>query len=137
MIIEKEITKTITETVHDTVFQVEKDSSYYRAYIDCVNGKPVLKDPESKPGRKLKEPKVNLDDQGNLNVDCEAEAEELFAQWKSTYEKEKIEIEVPVIVPAELSWFQKLYLTMGKLFLIIIACIVGYFIFKIINNIRG
>ena len=71
-----EETKTIyvkaIEKVKDTVFVIEKDSSMYQAYIDCVNGKPVLKQsfedyqnqhpktaivPLQKEGKYLKTPK--------------------------------------------------------------------------------
>lgn len=82
---EKEaVTKTIIEAVHDTVFKTEIDSSTYKALLECRDGKVVVKEvTQAEPGRKLKSPKVRIDND-KLSVDCEARAEELFAYWKST-----------------------------------------------------
>lgn len=35
----------IKEVVRDTVITVKADSTYYEAWIECVNGKPVLREP--------------------------------------------------------------------------------------------
>ncbi len=79
-------TKTITNTVHDTVFKTETDSSAYKALLECRNGKVVIKKvTQSDPGRKLKSPKVQIDNDNQLTVDCEARAEELLASWKATH----------------------------------------------------
>ncbi|WP_395049405.1 hypothetical protein [Flavobacterium sp.] len=78
--------KTITfkETVHDTVFTIEKDSSSLKALLECQNGKVVIKNiVQSEPGRKLKSPKVQIAD-NVLQVDCEARAQELLAHYKDT-----------------------------------------------------
>ena len=81
-------TKTTVQTVHDTVFKTEIDSSAYRALLECRDGKVVVKEvSKSEPGRILKSPKVRVDN-NNLSVDCEAKAQELFAFWKSTQVKE-------------------------------------------------
>ena len=100
-----EETKTIyvkaIEKVKDTVFVIEKDSSMYQAYIDCVNGRPVLvertpeyqphrttaTEPKLKEGKYLKIPQVKLNN-GLLTVNCEKEAQRLFAQWKEKYTAE-------------------------------------------------
>jgi hypothetical protein len=78
------ITKTTVEQVHDTVFQTAIDSSTYKALLECRGGKVVIKEvTQAEPGRKLKSPKVRIDN-NQLNVDCTAEAEKMFAFWKST-----------------------------------------------------
>jgi hypothetical protein len=117
-------TKTITETVHDTIFKIEKDSSYYQALLDCQDGKVVVKNViQSEPGRNLKSPKVRIDN-NQLNVDCEARAQELFAQWKSTHETDSITIikEVPVVTNV-LTWWQqtqiKLFWFFGSILLVL------------------
>ncbi|GEJ34949.1 hypothetical protein FPN185_contig00114-0001 [Flavobacterium psychrophilum] len=43
IVVQNETTKTITETVHDTVFKIEKDSSSLKALLECQGGKIVLK----------------------------------------------------------------------------------------------
>jgi len=78
-------TITVKETVHDTVFKIEKDSSSYRALLECQNGKVVIKDvSQAEPGRKLKSPRVRLDN-NQLKIDCETRAEELLAHYKDTH----------------------------------------------------
>ncbi|NDP26453.1 MAG: hypothetical protein GZ087_03360 [Flavobacterium sp.] len=79
--------KTITfkETVHDTVFKIEKDSSSYLALLECQNGKVVIKEvTRAEPGRNLNIPKVRLDS-NQLKIDCEARAQELLAHYKETH----------------------------------------------------
>lgn len=123
---------TTKEVIHDTIFQTEKDSSYYKAYLECVNGKVVLKQatkPIVKPGKHLKPPKVNLKD-NILTVNCKAEAQKLFAQWKDTYIKEHQQIikRIPYAVEKPPSWWQKTQINLGRIFLgilVLIAIIVG------------
>jgi predicted component of type VI protein secretion system len=79
-------TITVKETVHDTIFKIEKDSSSYRALLECQNGKVVIKEvSQAEPGRNLKSPRVRLDS-NQLKVDCEARAQELLAHYKDTHE---------------------------------------------------
>lgn len=132
--IETTNTVTKTEVIRDTVFTIQKDSSYYKAYLECVNGKVVISPrikPESKKGKHLKPPKVNIKD-NIITVDCEAEAQKLFAQWKETYINTVFETirEHPYIVEKELSWWQNAQIILGRL-LILIAALIGLgFAFK-------
>ncbi|WP_264548022.1 hypothetical protein [Flavobacterium sp. N2820] len=114
--------KTITETVHDTIFKIEADSSTYQALLDCQNGKVVVKEViNAEPGRTLKSPKVRIDN-NKLRVDCEARAQELFAQWKSTHETEKIFVskEIPVITN-KLTWWQQTKIRLFWILLIYVS----------------
>lgn len=118
-------TKEITHTVRDTVYQIEADQSLYQAYIECVNGKPVLKNtPEtksnSKAGKSLDQPKATIN--GNLlNIECNKKAEELFKQWKETYIKEQeqkpIYVPQPVYKDKPLTLWQKSQIWLGRIFL--------------------
>ncbi|PTT43724.1 hypothetical protein DBR28_00090 [Chryseobacterium sp. HMWF028] len=129
-------TKTVTVTVKDTVLVSVPDSLYYEAYVDCVNNKPVLRDPAQKntPGVKSD---VSLTD-GKLKILVNTEAQKLFHKWKEQYiqsEKERIQkIPVPypeikkVPVPAELSFFQTLYIWLGK---IAFFALIGFILYKI------
>lgn len=79
-------THIITETLHDTIFKIEKDSSFYRAFLECQNGKVVVKEvTQAEPGRKLKSPKVRIVN-NELKVDCEKQIEHLKAQLKNKVE---------------------------------------------------
>lgn len=126
-------TKEIKTIIRDTNFLTEKDSSYYKAYIECVNGKPVLKQPKSTPGKNLNAPKVDLKD-NELKVDCYAEAQELFYQWKETYTKENQSktIKIPYAVPTPLTQFQVVQLWLGKilLFLLLLFIIAAFLRYK-------
>jgi hypothetical protein len=122
-------TKETFKTVRDTIYKVEADSSFYSAYIECVNGKPILKEtPEtkeaSKPGKALKVPKTTL--VGNkLNCDCELQEQELHKQWEETYTKEHeqtpIYINVPVEVKKPLTFWQKTQIWFGRIFMGILS----------------
>lgn len=128
------ITNTIEtfKTVRDTIYKVDADSSFYTAFIDCVNGKPILREtPEtkaaSKPGKNLKVPKTTL--VGNkLNCDCEAQEQELHKQWEETYTKEHeqtpIYINVPVEVEKPLTFWQKTQIWFGRFFIGILSLFV-------------
>lgn len=128
-------TKTIQETIHDTVFKIEKDSSTYKALLDCENGKVVIKNvSESLPGRNLKSPRVRLTDNNKIQVDCEAKAQELFAKWKSTHEKETIykEVKFPIKVN-EITGWQGFQIWCGRLLLLGILVGVVFTVFRVIN----
>ena len=123
--IETTNTITIKEVIRDTIFQTEKDSSYYKAYLECVNGKVVVKQatkPVVKSGKFLQPPKVSLKD-NILTIDCKAEAQKLFAQWKDTYTKELQSAikHIPYAVTTPLSWWQKTQIILGRIFLGILA----------------
>ena len=83
--------KTVTKTVHDTIFKIEKDSSTYKAYLDCVNGKVSIVNPsiENKKGKNLSIPKVVIKD-NYITVDCQLKEQELYAKWKQTNTAETI-----------------------------------------------
>ena len=133
------------ETVKDTVLVVEKDSSYYSAYIDCVNGKPVLIQsqkqisdynqknpgqtataPKSVAGRSVKSPAVNLEN-GVLSVNCQKEAEKLFFKWRETYIKELQINNKPVYKDRELTNFQIVKITIGSIVIWILGLAVLVF----------
>lgn len=141
-----EITRTVETVKHDTVVTLRKDSAYYQAYIDCVNGKPVLissqgqaeaynarngatkaKLPISQAGRAMAAPSVQLKD-GQLSVNCTQEAQKLFFTWRDKYIQENHKEIVPG-KPVEklLTKFQTLKLWLGGL-LFWAACL-GAFLF--------
>lgn len=133
VIVEKTKEVTVTETVKDTVLVTEKDSSYYDAYIECINSKPVIKQPKATPGKTLAAPKVTLTD-NQLHVDCTKEAEQLFFEWKERFLKELSTEQVPVLVPAEFTEWQIILMALGKLCLFLFLIPIIYIIYKIIKR---
>jgi len=114
-------TVTIKEVIRDTVFEIKPDSSYYKAYLECVNGKVVVKQdakPIIKSGKFLQPPKVSLKD-NILTIDCEAEAQKLFYQWKDVYRENMKSViqKIPYPVEKPLSWWQKTEIVLGRIFL--------------------
>lgn len=125
------ITKTITEFKRDTIVKVEADSSFYEALIECQNGKPVLLRPRNfgtkevtekkTAGKNLQPPKVQLDDLGKLKISCTYLANQLkiTLKEKQILEQklnEKTIVPPPKIIEKELSWWQNLWITLGKIF---------------------
>lgn len=113
------ITKVITE--RDTILKIEKDSSLYNAYIKCVNKEPILIVDTLEIVKYSKiTPKVSLND-GKLEVNCVKEAEELFFKWKQEYIKENTKTTIKetnvVEVPRQLTWWQKLFIKLGQIFI--------------------
>jgi len=90
--------------------------------IECQNKKPVIKQTtESKTGKALNPPGISID--GNvLSVDCESKAQELFATWKSNHTFETITEKVPYEVERDFTFFEKLFLVLGK----ILAVLIGF-----------
>jgi hypothetical protein len=123
-VLSEEKTKTITvkETVHDTVFKIQKDSSSYKALLECQNGKVVFKNvTQVEPGRTLKSPKVRLDN-NKLTVDCELKEQELYARWKSQQVKE---VELQTLKTTkfvnQLTFWQKVQIWLGRIFLLVLV----------------
>lgn len=132
-----ETTKTITQISRDTVFSVKADSSFYRAYIDCVNGKPVFKNEQSKPGTNLKAPKVVFKDRF-LQVDCKIDSSKIALKWLEkniTIEKPKV-VFVPKEVSVEkpLNWWQKTQMALGRLMAFQIMLFIIYLLTKFLKK---
>lgn len=100
VVVKEIVTETITEQVHDTVFITEPDESMLQALLECQDGKVVIKEViKEVPGKSiLHTPNIDIKD-NVLEVDCEARAQELFAEWKSTHTQKTTEITKEVPVP--------------------------------------
>ncbi|WP_336834079.1 hypothetical protein [Sphingobacterium siyangense] len=117
-----------TSIVHerDTTIQIEQDSSFYRAWIECQNNKPVLKNPIlGKGSGKVKAPIVSLDSSGRLDVGCVTENIALRIKLKEleTQINEKVTETVEVAKP--LTFFQELFIKVGQIFCLYILFTIG------------
>lgn len=123
--------ETVTEAVHDTVFETEADSSFYKALLECKNGKIVTKEViNASPGKNLRAPKVTIKD-NQLTIDCYAEVQKLLAQWKSKQITKTTLKPAPVYIERELTFLEKFFMNLGKISLLIIA---GWFTIWIIKK---
>ncbi|WP_143349724.1 MULTISPECIES: hypothetical protein [Elizabethkingia] len=137
----------IKEVIRDTVITVKADSTYYDAWIECVNGKPVLREPVSDSPEKvsvevkeypyskaalpkepylkpLQKPKVTLDENGRLSVECKKEVEQIKAQLINKYESRIRDLERTALVEKDLKWWQKTLMWLGVAFLGLVAFVV-------------
>ena len=135
------VTKTITEVKRDTIIKVKADSSFYESMIECQNGKPILlQNPKFgndaykiTAGKNLQAPEVNLSNDGKLKITCQYFENLLKVTLK---EKQVLEAKLsektitppPQLIEKQLSWWQKLWLTLGKL---LSASLLIYLITKI------
>lgn len=129
-----EVTNTITtkEVVRDTIFETKKDSSYYKAWLECQDGKVIIRDkPKTVNGKYLQPPKVIIKD-NYISVDCEAEAQKLFAQWKDIYREnlKSVLTTNTVEVERQLTWWQNFQIWCGRVFLAIALFTVVKFLIK-------
>lgn len=121
-IVEK--TVTIREVVLDTTFTTAPDSSQavFKLVADETTGSLKVEPLQSKPGRILNAPKVNIKD-NILTVDCKSEADKLFAQWKVTYidSVSKTTITLPSQpIDKPLTGFQKTLMWLGGAFILLV-----------------
>jgi hypothetical protein len=122
-------TKTITQTVHDTIFKTEKDSSSLKALLECQNGKVIFKNVvQSEPGRTLKSPKVQIVD-NVLQIDCEARAQELLAHYKNTHEA-TVKTITKIIEVNKLTWWQEAQIKGFKSLVLLLLAVVVYMVIK-------
>lgn len=124
-------TITITETLHDTIFKIAKDSSSYHALLECLNGKVILKNViQAEPGRTLKSPKVRLDN-NKLQVNCNLKEQELYAAWKSKQVKEVQEKTITITKFTNyLTFWQKVQIWLGRFLLLVLLMLIARFVYK-------
>lgn len=113
-------TVTITQTVHDTIFKIEKDSSSYKALLACQNGKVMITSvTQAESGRSLKSPKVRVEN-NKLYVDCELKEQEFYAFWKSNQVRD-FELKSDIEYINRLTFWQKLQIWLGRIFLVLLC----------------
>jgi len=123
------IEKVVTKTERDTIFIIEADSSYYNAWVECINNKPVLRNPITQEGNNsLKTPLVSLDLNGQLNVLCatenlelKARINELVTEINNTSSTTEY---IPIEVVKPLTFFQKLFINLGMIFTLILLSLI-------------
>ncbi|KIA86585.1 hypothetical protein [Flavobacterium sp. AED] len=119
IVLQNETTKTIIETVHDTIFKIEKDNSSLEALLECQNGKVVIKQiVQGEPGRTLNSPKVRIAD-NLLKVDCEVRAQELLAHYKNTHEANTIIKTLPPIEINRITNWQKAQINLFRIYAVL------------------
>lgn len=100
--------------VRDTFIKTEQDSATMALYLECINGKVVVKNSEIQQGHKTKQSYSLINNK--LTADCKVDSGSVAFAWlenhKEHWKKEVIETQRPV--PIELTKWQKFYLNIGK-----------------------
>jgi len=124
----------------DTVFKTLADSSYYEAWLKCVNGKVVVVDASTKASKngKLQNPKVNIKN-NKITVGCQLEEQKLFAKWNEQHKTETITntLRIPYPVPAEFTSWQSFQLWCGRIFLALMLLVLIGWIVKLKTKTNG
>lgn len=116
----KESVRIEKQTLRDTIVKTVSDSAFYKAYIECKEGVPVITHSEKDNGKNIQQ-EISLN--GNwFQVKSKKSPEEISIPIKDirveTNEKEVIKVpypvEVPVEVPKPLTWWQKLWIKIGQ-----------------------
>lgn len=125
--------KYVTEFVHDTVYVIDADTSSFTADLFVSDsGTIFIQNTASFDGKYLHAPKVVIKN-NRIKVDCTAEAQSLFKQWKSKHilEKKSNTFTRTKLVEKELSLWQKFEIWTGRIGLIIaLIGLISYFIKK-------
>ena len=85
--------------IRDTVVLTEVDSSSVRIIIECdtIKNEPIITSIKTIGGNRLKPPEVLMNN-GVIDVNCKAEAEELFIQWKEEYLSKQTTHTIPQLI---------------------------------------
>jgi hypothetical protein len=125
--------KIVTEYVHDTVYVIESDTSSFTAnLIVSDSGQIFIQNTSSNSGKYLNYPKVVIKN-NQIKIDCTAEAQRLFKQWKSKHilEKKSNTFTRTKLVEKELSLWQKFQIKLGQI-AVLVALI--WALYKLLKN---
>ena len=120
-----ESTKTITKIQRDTVLVVKPDSSYYKAYVECRDGKPyIVRDSIVEKGKRISVPKVEIKN-NYLQVKCKVDSAKIALKWwetNTTIQDPKI-IYIPKVeyIEKPFRWYHKTLMWIGGIFLFLSA----------------
>ncbi|OWP84343.1 hypothetical protein BWK59_05835 [Flavobacterium davisii] len=107
------------QTLRDTIVKTKQDSSFYKALLECQNGKVVINRPVNfQEGEVLKIPEVELQD-NYLTVKCKLPSQEVPVQLTENHtERIKNVLKIKTqYVPRELTWWQTTQTNMGRVFM--------------------
>jgi hypothetical protein len=102
--------------------------------LECdENGKVIMSAAQAEHTRRMAM-QYSLDSLGRLLVKAKTEPDTIKVPYYITKVKQAEVKTVPYPVPAELSWFQKLCITIGKFAIGAIALALAYFAYKVLKK---
>jgi hypothetical protein len=104
----------IITRLRDTTITTPADSSFYEAYIKCLNGKPVIINSKQKDGKRSSV-KVEIDSDGILSVNCKADSLEQVIHIKDTEIERLTKLSKESITPnkKEKRWLEDVFYPVG------------------------
>lgn len=124
----------VRETIRDTIVEIAPDSSMISALLECDSlGRVHIKELLSyRSGDRIKPPDIRINERNELSATATVDSLHIYMQlkerYKETVKKETITKEVAVNY---LTWWQKLWCTIGKLFSILFSAIIIYKLWKL------
>lgn len=130
----------MTETVRDTTVVVRPDSATVRALVHCDSTNRVLLDLlETVNGDRVNagiHVKTHPDGSATLTVDCKADSLLMELQLRDR-EIERLQHEThTVLVPREMTWWQRAFIAIGVLTTLLLAAAIGAGIWQWIKSVK-
>lgn len=130
----------IVTKIRDTTIITPADSSFYEAYIECINGKPVITKSKQKDGNRSSI-NVDIDADGILSINCKADSLQQIIHVKETEIERLVKLTKEATINVKDARFMEntfYYIGMVTCFLIaLIAVVVAVLMSlgkKILNN---
>jgi hypothetical protein len=128
---------------HDSIIHDAGDSTYLRLYLACISGKPVIQESTSasqaEHGQVHEQAQVNFKLSGSvLSVNCKCDSQAIYLQWYNRTVKVHNSITKVVNVTTNiLSFWQKLLIKLGYLFLIALCGVSIFTYLKLTGKLHG
>ena len=125
---------TVREILRDTTIIVKRDSAAFRALLECDSlGRVTMRELlEYKSGGRVKPPSVTIVD-NLLSAVAEVDSLKIFLQLKDRY-TDKLSYEgaktIDTIEVNRLTWWQSLWIRLGKALALVVIIFIFYKIFK-------
>lgn len=117
----------VREVVRDTVVELHKDSSAIRALIECdsIGNAHIRRILELENGSRVEAPKLSITD-NILKATAQVDSQAIYLALKDTYTTQTKEtVKTQIVEVNVLTWWQKLWCTLGKVLSGVVVVYVG------------
>lgn len=120
----------VKEVTRDTIIKLERDSSTLKALVECdsMGNAYIKRILELENGNRLTAPSITITD-NVLNATAKVDSQAIYLALKDTYTVETKEtIKTQIVETNVLTWWQKLWCTLGK---VLSGVVVVYVVVKL------
>lgn len=117
----------VREVLRDTVVEFHKDSSAIRALIECdsIGNAHIRRIIELENGNRIEAPKLSITD-NILKATAQVDSQAIYLALKDTYTTQTKEtVKTQIVEINVLTWWQKLWCTLGKILSGVVVVYVG------------